>query len=68
MEDDFKIYVLAEMSYRNEFPNETDDDLFPIAWYDSKNYKLKTEIISKAIREHKTVWDLEELDMLLTNN
>ena len=33
------------------------NDLFPIDWYSSKNYKLKTEIIAEAIKKDIKIED-----------
>jgi hypothetical protein len=48
---DYKLYVLAELSYKKEHPEIPEEDLFPIGWYSTENYKLKNEIIAEALRE-----------------
>ena len=37
----FKLYVLAELSYKKHFSNLNDDELFPSGWYGNKNYQKK---------------------------
>lgn len=48
----FELYTLAELSYQNHFKDTIDDieDLYPVSWYEKKNYKEKIEIISEAIK------------------
>ncbi len=50
---DLNLYVIAEIRYQKEHENE--DNIFPIDWYSSQNYKLKTEIIAEAIKNHTTI-------------
>ena len=54
-EMDYKLYVLAELSYKKAHPEIKEDDLFPLDWYSNNNYKLKTEIIAEAIKEKKLI-------------
>lgn len=53
--DDFNLYVVAELTYKKKYGNK--NDLFPIDWYSSKNYKLKTEIIAEAIKKDIKIED-----------
>ena len=62
--DDFKLYVLAQMEYESIHSDIEEEELFPLIWYDSNNYRLKTQIIAKAIKENKLVTDLEDFDRL----
>ena len=61
-EDDYKLYVLAELCYKKEHKDINEEELFPNDWYSSKNYKLKTEIIAEALNSNKKV---EEVDKYL---
>ena len=56
---DEDLYVIAELRYRDENPNLTDDDLFPNDWYLSNDYHLKIEIIAKAIINKVLIKDTE---------
>ena len=51
----FKLYVLAELSYKKHFSNLSDDELFPGGWYGNKNYAKKIEIISEAIKNNTLI-------------
>lgn len=48
--EDLNLYVIAELKYQKMHNNEK--DIFPIDWYSSNNYKLKTEIIAEAIKNN----------------
>ncbi len=48
--DDQDLYIIAEITYKKKHINE--NNIFPIGWYKSKNYKLKTEIIAEAIKNN----------------
>ena len=38
----FELYTLAELSYQKHFKNiYNKEDLYPIGWYENKNYKEK---------------------------
>ncbi len=54
-EQDLNLYVIAELRYKKEHLNENDESIFPVDWYSSKNYKLKTEIIAEAIKNKTTI-------------
>ena len=47
---DFNLYVIAELRYKELHQGE--DNIFPIDWYSSKNYKLKNKIIAEAIEKN----------------
>ena len=50
MEDkEYKLYELAESTYKKEHENESEDLIFPADWKSIKNYKTKAEIIAEAI-------------------
>ena len=51
------LYEMAELTYKKKYGNK--DDLFPIDWYSSKNYKLKTEIIAEAIKNNIKIEDTD---------
>mgnify|MGYP003299963646 FL=1 len=46
-DEDYKLYVLAEITYTKE--NENREDIFPADWYSINNYKAKVEIIAEAL-------------------
>ena len=52
---DYNLYVLAEIAYKKEYENLTDEELFPFDWYSIRNYKSKIEIISEALKEKKLI-------------
>lgn len=56
-EDDLNLYVIAEHTYEKKHENE--DNLFPVDFYSSKNYKLKIEIITEAIKKGIRIEDTD---------
>ena len=62
MNDDFKVYVLAEMAYKKEHSDISEEELFPVVWTVSKDYRLKTDIIVKAIKNKKLITEIEEYE------
>ena len=56
-QDDFNLYVIAEMTYKKR--HQEDANQFPMDWYSSKNYKLKTEIIAEALKNNIRVDETE---------
>lgn len=55
----FKLYVLAEMSYIKQNPNLTKEELFPLDWYNIKDYFFKTKVIAEAIKRNILIKDTE---------
>jgi len=53
----FELYTLAELSYESLFKNivKDRDELYPIGWYETKNYQEKIEILSEAIKKNKLI-------------
>ena len=53
----FELYTLSELSYQNHFKNIVNDvdDLYPVGWYEKKNYKEKIEIIYEAIETNTLI-------------
>lgn len=53
----FRLYTLAELSYEKHFKDLGIDrtNLYPVNWYQSKNYKKKIEIIGEAIRTNTLI-------------
>ena len=47
--EDYKLYVLAEITYIKENGNLKEEDLFPADWYSINDYKSKVEIIAEAL-------------------
>ena len=50
--DHFKLYVLAEMNYIKQNQNLTKSELFPLGWYNIKDYFFKTKVLAEAIRKN----------------
>jgi hypothetical protein len=61
---DYKLYVLAELSYKKEHPEINEEDLFPKDWYSTRNYKLKSEIIAKALNNNILIEQVEEYNLM----
>ena len=59
---DLNLYIMAELQYK-KIHNDS-DDIFPIDWYSTQNYKLKTEIIAEAIKKNI---DIEETELYQKN-
>jgi len=49
-----ELYTLAELAYNKHFENMVEDKeyLYPEGWYERKNYILKIEIITEAIKNN----------------
>ena len=62
---DYKLYVLAELSYKKEHPELKEGQLFPIGWYSNNNYKLKNEIIAEAIKNKTIIENTPKYRLLL---
>ena len=43
--EDYKLYVLAEITYTRENSNLKEEELFPVDWYSINDYKTKIEIM-----------------------
>lgn len=50
----YELYTLAELAYNKHFENrvENKEYLYPEGWYERKNYRLKIEIITEAIKNN----------------
>ena len=57
IEKDKKLYTLAVMRYKEEFPNIDVYNSFTDEWNLSKNYNLKVVIIADAIKNHISIED-----------
>ena len=44
---EYDLYVLAEINYKDLF--KLQENIFPSDWYNSKDYKLKTEIDERML-------------------
>lgn len=55
----FDLYTLATLSYEKHFKDRVEniEELYPEDWHEKKNYKLKIEIITQAIKENKLISD-----------
>lgn len=60
MDEEYKLYVIAEMKYKNQFKDIDEDELFPSDWYSSQNYKLKIEVLLEAIKNSKLIKDTKK--------
>ena len=49
--DHFKLYVLSEMKYIKENPGLNRSELFPLGWYEIKDYFFKTKVLVQALKE-----------------
>ncbi len=67
MNDDYKLYILAELNYKDEHKEEI-NDLFPNNWYNSNDYKLKTNIIGEALLNNIKIEDTPMYKEALKNN
>ena len=57
-DEDYKLYVLAEITYTKE--NENREDIFPADWYSIRDYKTKVEIIAEAINNKCLIIDTKK--------
>jgi len=54
----FELYTLAELSYQKHFKDiYAKENLYPIDWYENKDYKEKINIIGEAIKENQLIKD-----------
>lgn len=55
----FKLYTLTELNYQKHFRNTVNniEELYPECWYETKNYKLKIEILYEAIKNNILIVD-----------
>ena len=54
---DYKLYVIAEVGYKNTFPGLGEEELFPEGWYSNTDYKKKNEIIAQAMQTKALIKD-----------
>ncbi len=59
MDDDYKLYLLAELRYKDENKDKNESEIFPSDWYGSKNYNFKTKIILEAIKNNQLIKETE---------
>lgn len=50
-DEDYKLYVLAEITYTKENNNLNEEEIFPTDWYSISDYKTKVEIIAEALND-----------------
>lgn len=58
--EDYKLYVLAEITYTREHNNIKEEELFPADWYSIGDYKTKVEIIAEALNEKCLIADTKK--------
>ena len=51
----FELYTVAELLYKKKFNTTKEEDLFPIGWYENKDYKSKIAIITEAIKTNTLI-------------
>lgn len=51
----FELYTMAELSYKKHFNTTNEEDLFPIGWYENKDYKSKIAIITEVIKTNTLI-------------
>ena len=51
----FELYTVAELSYKKKVNTTKEEDLFPIEWYENKDYKSKIAIITEAIKTNTLI-------------
>lgn len=51
----FELYTVAELSYKKKINTTKEEDLFPIEWYENKDYKSKIAIITEAIKTNTLI-------------
>lgn len=52
MDDDYKLYLLSELRYKEDNKDKTEEEIFPGDWYSSKDYNFKTKIILEAMKNN----------------
>ena len=57
--DHFKLYVLSEMKYIKENPGLNRSELFPLGWYEIKDYYFKTQVLIQALKENSLINDTQ---------
>lgn len=55
--EEFRLYVIAEMNYMKKNAGRTESELFPMDWYNIKDYKLKTRLISESLKQRSLIKD-----------
>ena len=58
-EDDYKLYILAELYYKQDHNNIPENELFPREWYSIKDYKTKTEILGESLKNNIRIEDTQ---------
>lgn len=56
----YRLYVLAEITYERENQNISKEDLYPVDWYSTSNYSQKIEIIEEALNEKVLIKDTKK--------
>ena len=61
MNDDlnYRLYVLAELTYEKENPNIEKDELYPQDWYSTSNYSQKIKMIEEALNNKILIKDTQ---------
>ena len=56
----YRLYVLAEITYEKENENVLKEELYPVDWYSTTNYARKIEIIEEALKEKVLIKDTKK--------
>ena len=60
MNMEYDLYILAELSYKKEHSDLSDEELFPSNWYSIKDYRFKTLIIDEALEKNILIKDTKK--------
>lgn len=62
-----ELYTLAELAYNKHFENRVEDKefLYPEGWYERKNYRLKIEIITEAIKNNVLIENIPKYQEII---
>ena len=58
--DDYNLYLLAELYYKKDHNDKSDEELFPSDWYSFNDYKTKTEILGEALKNNIDIKDTQK--------
>ena len=65
MNMEYDLYILAELSYKKEHSDLSDEELFPNNWYSIKDYRAKTLIIDEALEKNILIKETEKYKDIL---
>ena len=59
-DNNYNLYLLAQITYKEAHPEIREEDLFPMEWNSCTDYKLKSEIIAKAVKNNVLIEEIPE--------